>query len=256
MAILSPVKKLFIPNKNMPAFTKQAYGTDMRAIENYVNALQTGGGGITEITSTDGTVIITDPTGPITDLSAPGGGGGSVSIGEWVLTTGPDIRAISGSDPFGLPFSGMANPPAGVDLTSHWLTKSPPSGVSFSQWTFTTSWQYQVAGGWSVCFLPIIASPAFTGVSTIDFSFTIYAFAPDFLDAAIWQTDFISIGPSNFYQTLDTDFVNNIGPPFGDLSLQPFGTAFEGNGIVSAAGDVYMGAAQVNISVPHAAVFA
>lgn len=39
MAILTPVKKLFIPNKNMPAFNPYRYGTDMRAIENYVNNL-------------------------------------------------------------------------------------------------------------------------------------------------------------------------------------------------------------------------
>lgn len=41
MALLTPVKKLFIPNKNMPAFNPYRYGTDMRAIENYVNNLPT-----------------------------------------------------------------------------------------------------------------------------------------------------------------------------------------------------------------------
>ena len=52
MALLTPVKKLFIPNKNMPAFNPYRYGTDMRAIENYVNNLPapTPGGAYASLT--------------------------------------------------------------------------------------------------------------------------------------------------------------------------------------------------------------
>lgn len=35
-----------------------------------------GGGGITEIESTDGSITVTDPTGPTVDLTGAGGGGG------------------------------------------------------------------------------------------------------------------------------------------------------------------------------------
>ncbi len=39
-----------------------------------------GGGSVSEITSTDMSVTITDPTGPTVDLSVPGGGGGATLI--------------------------------------------------------------------------------------------------------------------------------------------------------------------------------
>lgn len=64
MAILSPVKKLFIPNKNMPAFSPYRYGTDMRAIENYVNnlAAPTPGAGYASLTGAGETVTPGDLT--------------------------------------------------------------------------------------------------------------------------------------------------------------------------------------------------
>lgn len=48
------------------------------------------GGGITEITSVDGSVTITNPTGPIVDLHVAGGGGGGLAFstdpqtGSWL----------------------------------------------------------------------------------------------------------------------------------------------------------------------------
>ena len=72
-------QKLFIPGKNMPEWKQPAYGTDMRAIENYINNLPTGGG-IQEITSTLGGVHVTNPTGPITDLETFISGDSSVTV--------------------------------------------------------------------------------------------------------------------------------------------------------------------------------
>ena len=48
-----------------------------------------GGGSISEITSDDDSVTITDPEGPITDLSVAGGGGGVVSLSGTGLTNSP-----------------------------------------------------------------------------------------------------------------------------------------------------------------------
>ncbi len=71
MALLPNLKRLLIPRKG----SNQVSDLDInwRAIETWANALSQGG--IQELTSMDGSVTITDPFGPITDLSATGGGG-------------------------------------------------------------------------------------------------------------------------------------------------------------------------------------
>lgn len=111
MAILSPIKKLFIPNKNMPAFNPNRYGTDMRAIEAYINNLATGG--ISEITSVDGSVTITDATGPTVDLSV-----------------------VPGSELFSFGWGGIGNYPnlgrAGIPLCNVWVPSSGDSSQTFA----------------------------------------------------------------------------------------------------------------------------
>lgn len=132
MAILTPVKKLFVPNKNMPAFNQPRYGTDMRAIENYINNLATGG--ISEITSVDGSVIITDPTGPITDLSVPPAGTlFHVSMGN--PYNAPTLGGLEGAGP--------SLPLASFDQTiGSWSSppfKSTAGGVLISQTNYNVN---------------------------------------------------------------------------------------------------------------------
>jgi len=89
-----PSKKLLIPRKGhkkpSEPVTSGDNDTNMRTIEQYVNGLSTGGG-IVEITSTDGSVTITDPTGPIVDLSVSGTTGGYDSL------TGPGETSPTGT---------------------------------------------------------------------------------------------------------------------------------------------------------------
>src|SRR5271170_6876257 len=75
MTILLPPKKLLIPNKTMQQIVQPGYGTDMRAIEQYINSLAPGG--VTQIIAgTDITVDPTDGLGAVTINSTGGGGGG------------------------------------------------------------------------------------------------------------------------------------------------------------------------------------
>lgn len=72
MTVAPNFKKLIIPGKT-DSQAPLYYARDMRTIEMWANGLQSGGG-ITEITSIDGSVTITDPTGPTVDLSVPPSG--------------------------------------------------------------------------------------------------------------------------------------------------------------------------------------
>lgn len=67
----------------------------------FVDAAGGGGGGITEITSEDESVTITNPTGPTVDLSASGGG--SQPIGA--LLSGTSIVFAVGALPLGVAFT-------------------------------------------------------------------------------------------------------------------------------------------------------
>lgn len=255
MGIIAPnQKKLIIPGKTDPS-APLYYARDMRTIEQWANAQQAGGGGITDITTgTPSILTITNPTGPTVNIdSTGGGGGGGRATGAWVLTAGPDSRAFNNVSPFGINLSGVSMPPSGAQFETDFFSQAPTS--SFAEFLGTASWLWSVGAGWSVSFLPELQAPTFTGVADIQFALVIQAFALDLSDSAIYQTNLINIASGASYQSQDTDFVNVLEPPFGDLSLQPFGTAFEGNGIVSAAGNIYFGSAQAIVSVPAAAVF-
>lgn len=80
--------QLFIPNKSMSDVSQPGYRTDMQTIETFINHFETGT--IVEIISSDGSVSITDPTGPTVDLSVSGGGGGYDSL------TGPGETSPTG----------------------------------------------------------------------------------------------------------------------------------------------------------------
>lgn len=79
-----------------------------------------GGGGITEITSVDDSVTITDPTGPTVDLSVTGGSGTITeitSVDNTVTITDPsgpttDLSVAGGGT--GLPFQTFTGSPIGV----------------------------------------------------------------------------------------------------------------------------------------------
>lgn len=80
---MARIRDLFIPRKTNGNAPQPDYGTDMRAIESWakeVNNQLAAGGGIQQLTSTDGTVTITNPTGPTTDLHVSLTSGGYASL--------------------------------------------------------------------------------------------------------------------------------------------------------------------------------
>ena len=108
------MSKLFIPRKgtnDVPSLD-----TNWRALEMWANQLVTGGTGtIEEITSVDDSVTITDPDGPITDLSVSGGGGGGITEiisedGSVVIAdpTGPTTNLSVTT--YGTTFQGVSSP--------------------------------------------------------------------------------------------------------------------------------------------------
>lgn len=99
-----------------------------------------GGGGITEITSTDSSVTITDPTGPTVDLSVAGGGS-SLGIAELAIsTTHPIYTSTSGA--YAFPFDPVNHLPAGQGqgiIVTIPLCTTAPAGtvVTFGALTVT-----------------------------------------------------------------------------------------------------------------------
>jgi hypothetical protein len=84
------------------SITAHSPGLAVTLLATSVQSVATGsGGGITEITSDDSSVTITDPTGPVTDLSVAGGGGG---VGQNLMLS------YNGVGPFSVPVSSL---PAG-----------------------------------------------------------------------------------------------------------------------------------------------
>lgn len=95
MALRTKIKNLFIPRKTQDPAKQPGYGTDMRAIEqwalevlNYLN-----NNGIIEIVAGSG-VTVTNPFGPVTTISASGGGSGITTL------TSPDA-SITITNPAG-----------------------------------------------------------------------------------------------------------------------------------------------------------
>ena len=96
MALLKNIRQLLIPHKangkGSDVVKYREYSDDMRYIETWAMQLVASlGAGITEITSTDGTVTVTNPFGPTTDLHAAGGGGGG-----YASITGPGETTTPG----------------------------------------------------------------------------------------------------------------------------------------------------------------
>ena len=101
MSLRTKIKQLLIPRKNaavdqgvpVPVMGDN-YAIDQRTIE--IWAMQVldylNNNGILEITSTGGSVTITDPFGPVTNLEATGGGGGG-----YLSLTGPGQFATPGN---------------------------------------------------------------------------------------------------------------------------------------------------------------
>jgi hypothetical protein len=80
---------LFIPTKNGAGVDNRDITIAFRKLEEWGNSLPAG---ISEITSTDATVTITNPTGPVVNLSAPGSGGGV----PYASLTGPGFTTTPG----------------------------------------------------------------------------------------------------------------------------------------------------------------
>lgn len=114
---MGKLSTLLIPRKGVkepsePVSTAD-HDTNMRAIEMW--AQNVGSGDIIEITSVDHTVIITNPKGPIVDLSAASSGGGYLSLtGPGQTSTPGDLTqlgdfTIDGQTSAGLTVNGDTN---------------------------------------------------------------------------------------------------------------------------------------------------
>lgn len=81
MALRTKIRQLFIPRKSEKV-GQPNYLVDSQTIEIWAKQVldYLNNNGILEITSTGGTVTITSPFGPVTNLEASGGGGGGVSL--------------------------------------------------------------------------------------------------------------------------------------------------------------------------------
>jgi hypothetical protein len=138
---------LFIPDKQKTARDPSDLPVAFRTIERWANQI-TLATGITEITSVDGTVTITNPTGPTVDLHVtPGGGGGApyASLTGPGYTTTPGnltqaggfiVNAAANSFQANTSFSGgtadivvQATGPPAISLTT---TSVPSAGINFS----------------------------------------------------------------------------------------------------------------------------
>jgi hypothetical protein len=120
-------------NQN-PVFTDGSLTGD-GTVENPLG-IPGGGGGITEITSDDGSVVISNPTGPTTDLSVPAG-----FLGNAVAfrAAGPVANSGSGSYEDVLVSAGIKVPASGswqlVVMISFVIT--PDTGNTQILWKFT-----------------------------------------------------------------------------------------------------------------------
>lgn len=112
-----------------------------------------GGGGITEIESTDGSITVTNPTGPTVDLTGAGGGGGITAQVEQVATS----------------FVAIANNATGFLTWSHssgaalldYTNSVQPVAVSAGTFAFTgtvVSSSTVNAGGWVLAQLAFVTS--------------------------------------------------------------------------------------------------
>lgn len=176
MSLRTKIKQLLIPRKNaavdqgvpVPVMGDN-YAIDQRTIE--IWAMQVldylNNNGILEITSTGGSVTITDPFGPVTNLEATGGGGGG-----YLSLTGPGQFATPGNlvqaggfeiDTLGNGFPIDLNDNAGNGITGtstggnvHFtatgvgtvlLTAGPSGGTSTVLSVENTGFQVQTIGG-------------------------------------------------------------------------------------------------------------
>lgn len=240
MVVAPNQKKLIIPGKtdpNAPLY----YARDMRTIEQWANALQTGGGGgITEITSSDGSVTITDPTGPTTDLSVAANAG--VQMGEFIFRhVGPQnfgLDPVAGA----MYFSDNGFDGNGTSILPLLAQKTPATLPGQIDQTFGIGWMGYVAAGASGLQWPELVAPPFTNatfitVSNLVLSMTSVTSETDLGDLQLWQgwavSPVLTLSSAQTYQTVDTDFTQIQG--FGsDISVVAGNGP--GTGLVSASG--------------------
>lgn len=241
MVVAPNHQKLVITKKTLP-LSSGNYQTDMRTIEQWANE-----GIVRKLIAGSGVTL--DPSSGVDagngiEISASGGAGGGTGL--WQLTSGPDPASF-GNPPFGVLLSGTSFPNSGGALgVSSWLTMDQPGAGPVGEYAFVNSWWWNFFGAQDVVTYPSLLVPAFTG--TIKVSFTIMAAAPDFTDAAIWQTNPITAVSGTPIATTAASYVNNPEPPSGDLSL---GTT----GVETAGGDTYFAAGQAIIIVSAGTTF-
>jgi len=100
---------LFVPDKQKTAQQPSDLPTAFRTIERWANRISLQSG-IQQITSVDGSVTVTNPTGPVVDLHVAGGGGGlyasltgpgeTVTPGDLTQAGGLYVNSPSGTNGF------------------------------------------------------------------------------------------------------------------------------------------------------------
>lgn len=245
MAVAPNHKKLIVPKKQMPK-AHAGYSDDMRTIEQWANDQVNG---VSQLIA--GTNITLDPTNGegVVTINSTGGGGGGLTWGRAQLVSGPDSAALEGAGD--VIFLG---PTAfSLILGSIWAVQSNPTGVG-QQWTWASSWIIFPAPGQSVCVLPEIITPTFTGSFPCLGECQIAAWANDDSTVNLYQGSFPNLTSGSSIQIAASAFtpVTVLG---SDLTLTA-GTGTTGNGLVSAGATAhYYASCVVQFSVPGGTTF-
>lgn len=111
-----PLPHLYLTDKNRSAIKPDRLPVMWKEIERYISGVQLNvpSAGITQITSVDGTVVVTNPTGPTTDLHVTPGAGS----GGYASLTGPGQATSPGNLTQAGGFTINANTTMGILLTA------------------------------------------------------------------------------------------------------------------------------------------
>lgn len=211
---------LFIPNKTQAHVKQPEYGNDMREIELWAKRLVVGGSS----------------------------GGGAPGIIQ--MDAGPDDS---------YPYQIFLAPSGGSPAHRSWtpLFNSPLNGPNndgtFAKYRMAMSWYTAIQAGLSICFLPQIVAPAFTGTDLF-LRITLGAFDSTGTNLAVYDAFGINIASGATIQPPSSDYTLVTG--YGtDITLTA-GTGFSGNGLVAGgAVSFYFASALLEIDVPLANVF-
>jgi hypothetical protein len=229
------LQKLIIPGKNDK---KVGYPTDMRTIEQWANE-----GIVRKLIAGSG--ITLDPSSGVdagTGIEiASSGGSSSTDTGFFITAMGMDANDWDSSGIYLGPAETQTNGQAFWPILDNTSASSPRHYDLFG------SWMMEGNAGDSVCFLPILTSPDFTGHATLGYNIQIQAMDATLANLAIYNATG-TIAPSTTVQPASSTYSGFVLAG-SDLVLTA-GTGDSGNGLVTSGGGiVYWSSAQVEIIV-------